>query len=148
MNRSLLNSINLLLLLPICFFASNLIADSSAPIRSPEFIDGAKLVDSEKLIQLVNSFDELMVIDSRLETNRSFGYIDGSISLPDTKTSCETLAGILSDKDHPALFYCNGPKCGRSAVAIEIALKCGYTELYWFRGGIEEWRQKGFPLVN
>ncbi|MBL4868208.1 MAG: rhodanese-like domain-containing protein [Pseudomonadales bacterium] len=46
------------------------------------------------------------------------------------------------------VYYCNGPKCGRSATAVKIALKCGYEKIFWFRGGFEEWKIKRFPIIN
>ena len=39
-------------------------------------------------------------------------------------------------------------KCGRSAKAIVIALQCGYSNIYWFRGGFEEWLSKGYPYLQ
>lgn len=117
-------------------------------IRSPEFIDGVTKVDAEGVIDLLGKSASLQIIDSRLTENRSFGYIEGSVSLPDSDTNCTTLSEKLPDKSQPALFYCNGPKCGRSAVALKIALACGYKTLYWFRGGIEEWRGKNYPLLK
>lgn len=117
-------------------------------IRSPEFIDGVNKVNAEGLIQLLGQLPNLRIIDSRLTANRTFGYIEGSVSLSDSDTNCDSLSKTLSEKSQPVLFYCNGPKCGRSAVAVEIARECGYNALYWFRGGIEEWREKGYPLLK
>lgn len=42
----------------------------------------------------------------------------------------------------------DGVKCGRSAKAIKIAVKCGYSNLFWFRGGYAEWLEKGYPVVR
>ena len=46
------------------------------------------------------------------------------------------------------MFYCNGIKCGRSAKAAQIAIDCGYTDVYLFRKGMEEWQEKQYPLVQ
>ena len=138
----------ILLLASFLSFPLALIADDSVPIRAPEHIEGVTKVDAEGMVKLFNTIPNLPIIDSRLTTNRSFGYIEGSINLPDTETNCQSLAKVLPDKKQSALFYCNGPKCGRSAVAINVAKECGYSNLYWFRGGIEEWRQKGYPLLK
>lgn len=42
------------------------------------------------------------------------------------------------------MFYCNGIQCGRSVIALEIAKGCGYTRLYWFRGGFAEWKRNAY----
>lgn len=111
-------------------------------------IPGVKKVDAEQLIQLATDIPNLLIIDSRIVSDRSHGYIEGSLSLPDIKTNCDSLASTIPDKQHPTLFYCNGPKCGRSARAVQIAQDCGYTNLYWFFGGFEEWRDKNYPYIK
>ena len=48
----------------------------------------------------------------------------------------------------PVTFYCNGMNCDRSDKAAVIAIDCGYSEVYWFRGGIEELRARKYPLIQ
>lgn len=122
-------------------------ADGSAP-KSPEFIDGTTKVTAEGFIELVESEPSLVVIDSRIPGDRKQGYVEGSISLPDIDTTCDSLAKNIPEKSSAALFYCNGVKCGRSAKAVQVALKCGYNKIYWFRGGFEEWLAKGYPYLQ
>lgn len=115
---------------------------------APEFIDGSTNVDAEGLIELVDQFPELRIIDSRITSDRIQGHIEGSVSLPDERTTCDTLAETAPEKSEPLLFYCNGPKCGRSAVAVQVALGCGYQNVFWFRGGFEEWKKKKYPYIK
>lgn len=117
-------------------------------IVSPETNPGMIKVDAEGVLQLAEKMPGLILVDSRIAMDRQQGYIEGSISLPDTDTNCHSLARILPAKTSPVLFYCNGPKCGRSVKALKIALECGYRQLYWFRGGFEEWKQKKFPYLK
>lgn len=122
------------------------------PDISPDQIEGATKVNAEDVFRLFESTPNLVIIDSRLadgpSSGRAQGFIEGSVSLPDTQTDCTSLARVLPKKTTPALFYCNGPKCGRSVTGIKVALSCGYKNLYWFRGGFEEWRDKGYPIVK
>jgi rhodanese-related sulfurtransferase len=115
---------------------------------SPDRIEGSTLVDAEGFIALVGKIPNLLVIDSRIPGDRKQGYVEGSISLPDVDTNCDSLAKVIPQKESPTLFYCNGVKCGRSATAIKIALGCGYSNIYWFRGGFEEWLAKGYPYLQ
>jgi len=116
--------------------------------KSPEQIEGAKRISAEELITLANKQPELVIIDSRVSANRKHGYIEGSYSLPDTDTTCDSLQKYIPSKAAPAAFYCNGVQCGRSAKAVKIAVDCGYRNLYWFRGGFEVWKQKNFPYLH
>lgn len=53
------------------------------------------------------------MIDSRVTADRKEGFIEGSISLPDTDTRCKSLAQAVAALNSPLLFYCNAVKCGR-----------------------------------
>ncbi len=113
---------------------------------SPESIEGSTTIDAESLIQFAQEHDDLVIIDSRIRSDRRQGYIASSISLPDTDTDCTSLFRLIDRKNTATVFYCNGPKCQRSDHAIRIALECGYTNIYWFRGGFEEWISKQYLI--
>lgn len=130
----------------VCLFAVR--ATAAQPVVSPDRIPGTTKIDAEDLLELVETLPDLKIIDSRLRVDRRQGYIENSISLPDKETNCATLARHLANKHAPVIFYCNGPKCGRSGKAAKKAVACGYKQLYWFRGGFEEWQAKGYPTVK
>ncbi len=115
---------------------------------APENIEGSRKVTAEDIFALVEKIPDLLIIDARIRADRKQGYLESSVSLPDIKTNCTSLKKTIKKKSSPVLFYCNGPKCGRSAKSVEKALKCGYNKVYWFRGGFEEWVAKGFPLLK
>lgn len=115
---------------------------------SPPSIEGAVTIDAEQLIALVVDHQDTVLIDSRLGTDRADGYIEGSVYLVDSKTDCDSLARLIGTRTTPVIFYCNGVRCDRSGRAVGIAVACGYRDVYWFRGGIEEWRAKEFPLIQ
>ena len=113
---------------------------------SPETIEGSTIINAEALIQLARDDENLAIIDSRIRSDRRQGFISGSISLPDTETSCATLFRVIDNKETATVFYCNGPKCRRSDRAVVIARECGYKNIYWFRGGFEEWKNKNYLI--
>jgi rhodanese-related sulfurtransferase len=121
---------------------------SAGKTAVPASIPGVVTVSAEALIELAEREPKLVVIDSRVTSDRHHGYIQGSVSLPDADTACATLGDVVPSHDTPTLFYCNGVKCGRSVIAVKIAKGCGYRKLYWFRGGFEEWKQKGYPFLK
>ena len=122
--------------------------DQSRKIVSPESIEGVINVDSEGLIGMIMKHDDLVLVDSRIISDRNEGYIEGSISLPDIDTNCASLAKAAPSLTTPLIFYCNGIRCGRSARAAVIARDCKYRNIYWFRNGMEEWQEKEYPLVQ
>src|SRR3989344_1575483 len=117
-------------------------------VVSPDHIPGVEKVDAEGLLDLVDKVPGLVIVDARIRQDRLQGYIEGSVSLPDVETDCTSLARIVPARSAPVLFYCNGPKCGRSVHASRKALECGYKRVYWFRGGFEEWSKKNYPFLK
>ena len=49
------------------------------------------------------------------------------------------------DKAYPVVFYCQGPQCWESYNAALRARDGGYTNVYWYRGGLESWAMAGLP---
>jgi rhodanese-related sulfurtransferase len=116
-------------------------------VVAPESIPGATIVDAEGVLDLVEKFPRLVMVDARIRQDRKLGYIEGSVTLTDVDTTCESLARIIPQKSSPVLLYCNGLSCVRSTRSTQKALACGYTRLYWFRGGFEEWKAKNYPYL-
>ena len=48
----------------------------------------------------------------------------------------------------PVVFYCQGIQCWMSYNAALRAIKLGYTNVLWYRGGLEAWQQLGMPVVS
>jgi rhodanese-related sulfurtransferase len=115
---------------------------------APDDIPGVQRVDAAGVIRLADTAPHLVIIDSRIAMDRRQGYIEGSVSLPDVDTRCTTLARVAPARNRPVLFYCNGPRCGRSAIAARIAHGCGYRSIYWYRDGFEDWKTKGYPYLK
>lgn len=111
-------------------------------------IPGATKVTAERIFELYEELDDLVIVDSRKPADRANGYIEESIALPDFDTNAESLAEHLASKSTPVVFYCNGPRCGRSGNAVRKALELGYNRVFWFRGGWKEWTENDFPFVK
>lgn len=45
------------------------------------------------------------------------------------------------NKGVPMVFYCQGPQCWMSYNAALRAINLGYSQVYWYRGGVEAWMQ-------
>lgn len=46
-------------------------------------------------------------------------------------------------KDLPLIFYCQSVQCWMSYNAALRAVNLGYTQVWWYRGGIEAWQAAG-----
>ena len=126
-------------------FSSTVSSDNKTV--APEFIEGAVIVSAEELIKLVYSNADLLIVDSRKQSEFLKGHIEGAVNIVDTEITRELLQGKLSSQSTAVLFYCNGPRCMRSSNSIEKALAWGYRNIFWFRGGWQEWSSKKLPVV-
>jgi PQQ-dependent catabolism-associated CXXCW motif protein len=52
------------------------------------------------------------------------------------------------NKDMPLVFYCQSIECWMSYNAALRAVNLGYTQVFWYRGGIEAWQAAGFKTQS
>jgi rhodanese-related sulfurtransferase len=121
---------------------------------TPATLDGATLVNADKVKELMAK--GVPVIDTRVANEYAEAHIKGAISVPYKEKSAKAtnfdasqdsfdLAKLPKDKAAPLVFYCNAGECWKSYKASVVAMKNGWKQVYWFRGGMPEWKAKGFP---
>ena len=115
---------------------------------APLEIPGATTVNAKQIFDMVAKTPNIVILDNRKEDDYASGRIEGAIRLIDTDVNAESLAKHIKSKDTPVLFYCNGVKCGRAAKAAEKAVKLGYTKVYYYALGMDEWNAQRLPLVR
>ncbi len=135
---------NLLLALAATVYFGAAAVAQDAPME----IAGAKTVDAKQIFELVAKTPNMVILDNRKPEDYAAGHIEGAIRLIDTDVSAETLAKHIATKGTPVLFYCNGVKCGRAAKAAEKAIQLGYTKVYYYALGMDEWNAERLPLVR
>lgn len=52
------------------------------------------------------------------------------------------------DRSRLIVTYCQSVQCWGSYNAALRAIRLGYSNVHWFRGGMEAWRQAGLPLID
>lgn len=132
-----------LLLLSLLLATPPALADK--PV-APDAIPGTTRITAEQLVELINSTPELVIIDARHHEEYAKGHIEGALFMLDTDMTPEKLGKKVHSKNTPVVFYCNGERCARSTNASQNAVSWGYRRVYWFRGGWQEWRDKGLPV--
>lgn len=115
---------------------------------APKEIAGATTVDADGVIALFDQHPDLVILDNRKEKDFNAGHIEGAVRLVNTDVNADTLASALPSKDTAVLMYCNGIKCGRAADAVQKALGLGYSKIYYYALGMEEWTSRSLPVVT
>lgn len=69
------------------------------------------------------------------------GAININVQADDFKSRIENL-----NKSEAYFLYCGTGK--RSAKAMEMMLEAGFKKVYDLKGGLTEWKKKGFPIAQ
>jgi PQQ-dependent catabolism-associated CXXCW motif protein len=51
------------------------------------------------------------------------------------------------DTTRPLVFFCEGARCWESYNAALRANAAGYSQVYWYRGGLAAWQEAGLQMV-
>jgi rhodanese-related sulfurtransferase/ABC-type phosphate/phosphonate transport system substrate-binding protein len=128
---------------------------ASLGILTPSTLPGATVVDAEEVAKLIAR--GVTAVDTR--TAKEYGneringaihapYIERSLKDRDFDPKLDDFSAITKlPKDKPLIFFCNGPECWKSYKASKIALENGFKQVYWYRKGMPEWREKSMPVI-
>jgi rhodanese-related sulfurtransferase len=130
-------------------------AGSAFAAETPATLAGVSVVSAEQARKLVDS--GVPIVDTRVANEYVEEHIKGAKSVPykeksvkdvkfDPREDSFELAKLPSAKAAPLIFYCNAGECWKSYKASRVAVEAGYTRILWLRGGIPEWKAKGFPV--
>lgn len=111
---------------------------------TPESVTGATTVDAKQAKKLFD--EEALFIDLRKENMWNSGRIPGALWLEMKSAFTQKALEAEAEKGEALVFYCSGVRCPRSAKACAKALKWGYTNVNYFRGGFPAWKNEGFPI--
>ena len=91
--------------------------------------------------------NEVFILVDVLSTE-SYGkeHITGAINIP--LRDIEKKSKKLLKKGREIIVYCGSFQCTMSSQAAEILTRLGYKYVYDFEGGLQAWKDAGFPLVT
>ena len=126
-----------LILAPIMAGLLLLSACGAAPGKDDDSAEAAQVhtIDAQQAHKMMQSGDELVIVDVRTAEEYATAHIPGAMLLPN-ETISDTVTEALPVKDTTILIYCRSGN--RSAQAAAKLQKLGYTNVYDF-GGINDW---------
>ena len=124
---------------------------------TPTVLPGAKLVTAAEVRDLIAKGTP--VYDVRVEEEYEKAHIPGAVSLTYKEASAKEVGfdpgddqwsvnRLPKDKNAAFIVYCDGTICWRGYKAATMAVKSGYKNVYWFRGGFPEWREAGLSTQS
>lgn len=122
--------------------------------RTPASIPGGQVVTTKGLIELIQGRQvPYILLDVLGQPETLPNAVPAAwLSQPGTFTdtvqqqAAQMLAqGTQGRKDVALVFYCLSRECWMSYNAALRAINAGYTNVLWYRGGIEAWKMAGQP---
>jgi len=125
--------------------------------RTPTTIPGASVVKTMELKAMLESDPSPFLID--VLSGPAHRTLPGALWLhngglgdfdaAEEKRFLDTVALLAGhDMSRHLVFFCSSAQCWLSYNAASRAARAGYTNVYWYRGGIEAWRAAGLPTTG
>lgn len=121
---------------------------------TPETLEGGKVISAGEARALAGK-EDVYFLDMRKAVNYGRGHIPGAVSTPykwtsegDVKirTGEFDISKLPGDKNATVVFYSDGPTGWKSYKAAQEAIKAGYKNVLYFRGGSAAWFEKDYPV--
>jgi len=108
-------------------------------------------ITTDELFDHFNSDSPPTIFDTRStqEFNGKDGHIPNSLSLPIRKISSnlkDPLSHVYDYKEKEVVTLCPGG--GLSLIAVDILTESGFQNVKSLNGGLDMWREKGYPIIT
>ncbi len=125
--------------------------------ETPLTISGGFVVAAEEVRLLIEQGDSYLA-DCRSPFNYGKGHLPGARSMEyhlnyhkdnladKADASHINLNSLPDNKKSILIFYSHGTTGWKSYRAAEAAVAAGYTQVHWFRGGVQAWLAAGHQL--
>ena len=121
--------------------------DSTASPQSSHDHDGVCIISLDELRRMLDAGD--VVIDARTREEYESGHIPGAVLCDyfEMGSYLDRVLPLLSPDDRIGV-YCSGPQCDDSEMLARELYSMGYRKLCVFKGGMEEWTERGLPVES
>lgn len=106
-----------------------------------------KIISKEALFELMENKEKFTLVEVLAEEDYASGHLPFAINIPVNKIG-EEASRLLPDKDALIVVYCSGFLCTASTGAARALQSMGYMNVRDYKGGKEDWRVAGLPLVK
>ncbi|MCP3869617.1 MAG: hypothetical protein GY703_16300 [Gammaproteobacteria bacterium] len=119
---------------------------------TPNRIPGGQVVTTKGLLSLSQNGQTPYIVLDVLGGSEKLPNAVSAIAASQGGSFSDQVQRNLSDflqsktagrKDTPLVFYCQSTQCWMSYNASLRAINLGYTNVLWYRGGIEAWKMAG-----
>lgn len=111
-----------------------------APVKN-----NVKEITYDQFLEILNSDDKVFHLDVRSSESYAEGHIGPAVSVP-VNTINEQCVTEMLHSDSMVVVYCGGFNCQASTEAANRLQALGMVNILDFKGGAEEWKNRGGEL--
>jgi PQQ-dependent catabolism-associated CXXCW motif protein len=125
---------------------------------TPTAIPGGRIVTTEQLREaILGGRRQFLLLDAWYDFNHQ--SLPGALHLPYSGSPGDFNDMVQAqlwqqlyqltggNPGYPLVFFCAGSGCWESYNAALRAIYMGYSNVYWYRGGVASWRAANLPLM-
>jgi rhodanese-related sulfurtransferase len=106
-------------------------------------------VKREELKGMLDRNDAYYLINVLAPGEFEKAHIPGSYNIPVAdRNFIEKAERRIGDKDAKIIVYCADFACSASPNAVKRLADAGFTHVVNFEGGVQDWREAGYPLQS
>ncbi len=103
------------------------------------------IMNIDDLVKLTKSNTSYVLVDARKRDQYDKEHLPGAVSIPLSTT--DSYAANMN-KDKLIVVYCQSYQCPISTESAREFMKLGFTNVWDYKGGIQEWKDKGYPVYG
>ena len=102
-------------------------------------------ISRDDLKSRLDAGQDLTIVEALPEEYFRQAHLPGALLLPHDQVD-ELAAALLPDKAATIVVYCASLPCPNSAIAAERLVALGYTAVFEYAEGKQDWIDAGFPV--
>lgn len=125
---------------------------------TPRSLEGIERWDTRHMVKALEQPQRPIVIDvagASLMIPGALGFIQGGLAFENEAQETayaerfrHMLEAAVPDRQQPVVFYCASSACWLSVNAAMRARQLGYTQVKWYRGGLQAWTRASLPTMQ
>ncbi|HZR14655.1 MAG TPA: rhodanese-like domain-containing protein [Acidimicrobiia bacterium] len=106
-----------------------------------------RAITRDALRARIENGDDIVVVEALPASYWEEGHLPGAGNLPHDADDA-TIASVLPDRDATVVVYCANTACQNSTVLARRLDALGYTRVYEYGEGKQDWVEAGLPLES
>lgn len=104
-------------------------------------------ITREQIKQKIDSDESITIVEALPEKYFLAEHLPGAINIPHDKVK-EKAPEMLPDKSAFIVVYCSNTACQNSRIATNLLRQMGYSSVYEYVEGKQNWLEAGLPVEH